>query len=58
MHKNRAYKKALFCWDFGAGADIGIGVVRVAVVAIDLAIIVIEVDVRDIAIGIQRAHIA
>ncbi len=50
--------KALFCWDFGAAADIGIGVVGIAVVAIDLAIVVIEVDVRDIAIGIQRAHIA
>src|SRR3989338_742194 len=39
----------------GAGADIGMGAARAAVAATDLAMTVIEVDARDIAIGIQRA---
>ena len=43
--------------DFGTGTKIVIGVVRVVPVDIDLAIVRVPVDVRDIAIRVARTRI-
>ena len=40
--------------DFGAGAEITVGVVRIVPVHLDLAIVAIHV--QHIAVGIARAH--
>ena len=58
MHKRKAPKGFSSLYrNFGASADIVIGVIGVVVVAIDLAIARVEVEVRDITIGIARTHI-
>src|SRR5438105_3545069 len=57
MRKKRTYRKFFFCWDFGAGADIAIGIARVVVVHIDLRVVRVELQAWHIVIGIARAKI-